>query len=150
MEFKSEVKEALLKIEFGKRAKRLTENHFENSYNTFGDYDNEEVIKIFRELGYDVKYDKRENFFKVTEKLIQYKLQCHICLKYGHVELGWYLLKDNKYYDGYVWGVMKNILEGNDEHLMRPEFHSYEELKEILKEAFLMYEDFKKELCSIS
>lgn len=144
MEFKAEFREALLKMKFGERAKRLTENYFTDSNNTFEDYDNKEVIKIFKELGYDVKYDKRENFFKVTEQLSLYRLQFHICLKYGQVDLGWWLFKDNKYYDGNVWFVMKGILDGTDERLMRPEFHNYEELKEILKEAFLMYEDFKK------
>lgn len=150
MEFKPEVREALFKIDFVKRAKKLTENHFTNSYNTFKDYENEEVIKILDELGYKAKYNRKESFFKIIEKKSPYKFYFHISLKYGTVELIWYVDKEDEFYGGSVWSMMKRILEGNDEMLMQPEFHNYEELKEILKEAFLMYEDFKKELCSIS
>ena len=34
----------------------------------------------------------------------------------------------------------------NDTKILRPCFHSYDELKEIMKIAFEMYEDFKREL----
>lgn len=83
------------------------------------------------------------------ENKLLYKFYFHISLKYGMVELIWYVDKGEEFYGGSVWSVMKKILEGNDEQLMKPEFHTYEELKEILKEAFSMYEDFKRELCSL-
>ncbi|EKQ54368.1 MULTISPECIES: hypothetical protein [unclassified Clostridium] len=146
MEFKSEVMEVLLKINFSERAKKLAGKHSIDSKDAPENYDTEEVIKIFSELGYDAKFNKKENFFKVTEKLTQYRVQCHISVKYSYVEIGWYLFKDNKFYEGDVWSAMKKALEGDDEQLMKPEFHSYEELKEILAEAFEMYEDFKREL----
>jgi len=150
MEFRPEVKDALLKINFVERAKKLTADHFADSDSTFESYDNEEIIKILDELGYKAKYNKEENFFKIVEKVLAYKFYFHISLKYGTVELIWYVDKEDEFYGGSVWSMMKRILEGNDEMLMQPEFHNYEELEEILKEAFLMYEDFKNELCSIS
>ncbi|QAA34639.1 hypothetical protein [Clostridium manihotivorum] len=150
MLFKPEVREALFKIDFVKRAKELTQNYSFDRENSFECYDNDNVKSIFDELDYKVKYYKKEKFFKVAEKIKDKKIQFNICLKYGYVEMGWYLFRDNKYYNGSVWSMMKESLEDDGENLKDPCFHNYEELKEILKEAFLMYEDFKKELCSIS
>lgn len=41
------------------------------------------------------------------------------------------------------------ILSNDTKKILRPCFHSYDELKEIMKIAFEMYEDFKRELIPI-
>jgi hypothetical protein len=40
-------------------------------------------------------------------------------------------------------------LDGSDENVRAPVFRNYIELKEILKEEFSMYKDFKQELLSV-
>ncbi|GKX65105.1 hypothetical protein [Inconstantimicrobium mannanitabidum] len=146
---KSEFKNVLLKIDFSKRAEKLTQEHSFDRDNTFEDYDNNEIIMAFSDIGYKAKYDKNENFFKVTESVLNYRIQVHACLKYGFIELGWYLFSQDKYYDGDTWSSIKRELDGEENLLRDLVFHNYEELKEILKEVFSMYEDFKRELCSL-
>jgi dsDNA-binding SOS-regulon protein len=49
-------------------------------------------------------------------------------------------------------GVLKYLLDGKDyeeDRIRKPVFRNYDDLREILKEAFIMYEDFKREVLSI-
>ena len=48
---------------------------------TFENYSNDEVIKIVKELGYSVKYRKKENFFQMIETIIGMKFYFHFSLK---------------------------------------------------------------------
>ncbi len=43
--------------------------------------------------------------------------------------------------------MLKQLLDGrDDEKVKKPVFRNYGDLKEILKDAFSMYDDFKREL----
>lgn len=139
------------KINFCNRFEKLS-----NCYqfdNTFERYSNDEVIKIISANTYKVKYVKSGNFFKIEEKLFDIKFYLHISLKYGNIELifGSVDIKTNKYITGgpfsRLYGLIK-FKEGiNLENNIRyPKFRNYDDLRAILKEAFSIYEDFKKEL----
>jgi hypothetical protein len=145
MELKPDIKIALENIDFIERYKNLSMKYAFDTNECFASYENSEVLNIFSELGYKVTFNKSENFFKVIEKTPLFKFQFNISLKYGLVELIWAVWKDKTYYGGNAWVMMKRLLEGNDENLKDPRFRNYEDLKEILTEAFAIYEDFKRE-----
>jgi hypothetical protein len=74
-------------------------------------------------------------------------------LKYGIVELiiGAVNTENDEFIIGGVFdGLYRNIkyAEGIvlDKNIRKPHFRNYDDLREILKEAFSIYEDFKKEL----
>ncbi|WP_025694110.1 hypothetical protein [Paenibacillus durus] len=76
-----------------------------------------------------------------------YKFQFNISLKYGLVEFIWAVWKNNDLQTGLPWGMLKQLLDGrDDEKVKKPVFRNYGDLKEILKDAFSMYDDFKREL----
>lgn len=149
MELKPDVKAALGRIDFIERYKRLSQKYAFDSKEKFTDYDNDEIIKVFSELGYKATYNKSENFFKIIEKTPIFKFQFNISLKYGLVELIWAVWKDKAYYGGNSWVLMKRLLEGSDENMRDPRFRNYTDLKEILSEAFSIYKDFKREFLAI-
>jgi len=136
-----EVKLALEKINFIDRYKQLSKKYDFDLNESFEKYDNNEVITLIKELGYDVRYYKKENFFKIQEEKSARDRYFHISLKYGIVELIWWA----------PWGVLKSHLDGkyDDDKIKRPVFRNYTDLRGILQEAFAMYEDYKRELLSI-
>ncbi|PEK58423.1 hypothetical protein [Bacillus wiedmannii] len=135
-----EIKEVLEKIDFVERYKSLSEK-FPDRTNTFENYENEKVIAVFESLGYKARFMKKENFFIVGEVKNKdfYTFRFNISLKYGLVEFIW-----SARYNGEV-----KALYSGSESLPAVCFHSYDELKEIMKIAFEMYEDFKRELIPI-
>ncbi|WP_430612013.1 hypothetical protein [Flavobacterium sp. JP2137] len=116
-------------------------------------YSKEEVVSIIKALGYDVKFMKKNNFFKIEQKIDGIKFYFHICLKYSLVELivGALYNENNIFITGDVFGgLYKDMqpLQGVElgKGINKPSFSSYSELTEILKEAFSIYEDFKTEV----
>ena len=56
-------------------------------------------------------------------------------------------MKDaDEYILGMPWGEYSRLLIDADYIIKKPVFGSYEDLEDILRTAFLMYEDFKKVL----
>ncbi|MGV3286668.1 hypothetical protein [Bacillus wiedmannii] len=147
---KPEIQASLAKIDFIKRYKALSEK-FSDRENTFENYENEKVIAVFESLGYKARFMKKENFFIVGEVMNKdfYTFRFNISLKYGLVEFIW-----SARYNGEVrvrnsWDMFVKVLSNGSERLPAVCFHSYDELKEIMKIAFEMYEDFKRELIPI-
>ncbi|MFJ1104636.1 hypothetical protein SNE23_23500 [Bacillus sp. RA(2023)] len=145
-----EIKEVLEKIDFIQRYKALSKQ-FPDRENTFENYENEKVIAVFESLGYKAHFMKKENFFIVGEVKNKdfYTFRFNISLKYGLVEFIW-----SARYNGEVrvrnsWDMFVKVLSNGSERLPAVCFHSYDELKEIMKIAFEMYEDFKRELIPI-
>jgi hypothetical protein len=149
MQLRPEIRTALERIDFGSRCKNLSEKYWFASNEGFGKYDNKEAINVFKELGYKAVHIKKENFFRITEGIDDYKFEFNISLKYGGTEFIWAVWKGKELQTGSPWGVLKKLLESNDERVRSPIFRNYHDLKEILQEALLMYEDFKRELLSI-
>lgn len=109
-------------------------------------YSCDEVIRIAHELGYTLSYNKRENFFKLLERTDGAQTQLNISLKFGLVESILSVTKDdNQYSVGGPFGVITRLL-GDSERIKYPAFESYDQLRNILKECFSIYEDVKKGL----
>lgn len=149
MELKPEVKASLGKIDFVNRYRELYMKYTFGSNERFKTYDNNLVIDIFNDLGYSVSFDKKENFFKFVEDCSSYKFQINISMKVGHTEIIWAVWKNGELQMGVPWILLKSLMGNTDQNIKYPIFRDYQDLKIILKESFLMYEDFKRELLSI-
>ena len=117
---------------------------------TFENYSNDEVIKIVKELGYSAKYRKKENFFQIIETTNKLKFYFHFSLKYGLVEviIYWECINNKDIWGGGTFaGICKKIeIAKNEEkegYIKDACFRNYEDLKNILREYFLIYEDLK-------
>ena len=117
---------------------------------TFENYSNDEVIKIVKELGYSAKYRKKEKFFQIIETTNKLKFYFHFSLKYGLVEIIMYwecINNKDKWGGGTFAGICKKIeIAKNEEkegYIKKARFRNYEDLKNILREYFLIYEDLK-------
>lgn len=153
-EMKPEIKTVLEKIEFVNRYRVLSEQ-FRGNPNDINDrldsYDIEKVNEIFTKLGYDVAFDNKEKFFKVgvVDNSSNYTIWFNIILEYGMTEFIWGVYHNNEVRLGSPWSVYSRLLIDPSERIKKPVYRSYEELEEILKEAFSMYEDFKFNLINL-
>ena len=123
---------------------------------TFENYSNDEVIEIVKELGYSAKYRKKENFFQIIETINEMKFYFHFSLKYGLVEIIMYwecINNKDKWGGGTFAGICKKIeIAKNEEkegYIKKARFRNYEDLKNILREYFLIYEDLKTEVLKV-
>ena len=123
---------------------------------TFENYSNDEVIKIVKELGYTAKYRKKENFFQIIETTNKLKFYFHFSLKYGLVEviMYWECINNKDIWGGGTFaGICKKIeIAKNEEkegYIKDARFRNYEDLKNILREYFLIYEDLKTEVLKV-
>ena len=123
---------------------------------TFENYSNDEVIKIVKELGYTAKYRKKENFFQIIETTNKLKFYFHFSLKYGMVEviIFWEYENNKDLSGGGLLSVVCKLIEisKNEEkegYIKKARFRNYEDLKNILKEYFLIYEDLKREVLKV-
>ena len=123
---------------------------------TFENYSNDEVIKIVKELGYSAKYRKKENFFQIIETTNKLKFYFHFSLKYGLVEIimYWESINNKDIWGGGTFaGICKKIeIAKNEEkegYIKKARFRNYEDLKNILREYFLIYEDLKTEVLKV-
>ena len=123
---------------------------------TFENYSNEKVIEIVKELGYSAKYKKKENFFQIIETTNKLKFYFHFSLKYGLVEIimYWECINNKDIWGGGTFaGICKKIeIAKNEEkegYIKKAHFRNYEDLKNILREYFLIYEDLKTEALKV-
>ena len=114
------------------------------------DYSNDKTIEIVKELGYSAKYRKKEKFFQIIETIDGIKFYFHFSLKYGLVEVIMYwecINNKDKWGGGTFAGICKKIeIAKNEEkegYIKDACFRNYEDLKNILREYFLIYEDLK-------
>ena len=117
---------------------------------TFENYSNEKVIEIVKELGYSAKYRKKEKFFQIIETINEKKFYFHFSLKYGMVEviIFWEYENNKDLSGGGLLSVVCKLIEiaKNEEkegYIKKARFRNYEDLKNILREYFLIYEDLK-------
>ena len=122
---------------------------------TFENYSNDEVIKIVKELGYSAKYRKKEKFFQIIETINEMKFYFHFSLEYGMVEIIMGMMNKNK--KNIIGGLVSNICkkieivknEEKEGYIKDACFRNYEDLKNILREYFLIYENFKTEVLKV-
>lgn len=145
MELNSKLRPALKGIDFCKRYQVLSEeNQFLNNDKIL---EQERVLELIKGFGYEVKFNKSESFYKIVQKQSDFKFQFNISLRHGNVELIWDVLQNNERLNlGGPWGVIYKLVLNSEERPLMPKFRTYEDLEEILKEAFSIYEDFKAEL----
>lgn len=154
IELNPKIKDALIKIDFIKRYETLS-----NTYNTERTSSNnrlvninvDKVMEIIQKSGYYVTFDSKEKFFKIREeKLENFLLSVHIILQSGMVDLVWVVKENDELILGAPWGTYSRRLIDINYRIKKPIFGTYEDLEEILKISFIMYEDFKKVLTDIN
>lgn len=144
-EFNPKVKEALQKINFVERYEALSNLYSKERIKEEERLlyiDVEEVIETIEDLGYHAKFLRGEGFYKLQEeKKDGYTFGFHICLKYGLAELIWVVKEGKKVLLGRPWGAC--VKEMHDGRIPMPVIGDYDDLEDILKTAFAMFEDFK-------
>lgn len=147
IELNSKIKDALVKIDFIKRYEELSDKFNTErtpSCNRLVHIDGEEVMQIIQDLGYFPLFDAKEKFYKIKEEQIgEFTLGVHIILQGGMVDLVWVVRKNEELLLGAPWGTYSRRLIGSGYRIKKPIIGTYEDLEEILKFTFKMYEDFK-------
>ena len=154
MELSKKELEIFEKINLYKRHSNISNQYrFEE---TFENYSNEKVIEIVKELGYSAKYKKKENFFQIIETINEMRFYFHFSLEYGMVEviIFWEYENNKDLSGGGLLSVVCKLIEiaKNEEkegYIKDARFRNYEDLKNILREYFLIYEDFKTEVLKV-
>lgn len=150
MELNAKVKTALIKMNFVKRYEELS-GKFSAERVPRSErliyLDGEEVMDMIRELGYQPLFDKKEKFYKIKEEKIgAFSFGFHIILDSGRVDLVWVVRENDTLLLGAPWSVYSRRLIDVNYRIKSPVFGTYEDLEEILKVAFEMYEEFKRVL----
>ena len=146
-ELHPKIKDALLKINFVERYEKLSARF--SAAKTLSDdrliyLDGEEVMAMIRAAGYSPQFDTREKFYRIKEEHIgKYSFNIHIILRYGIAELVWVVEEDGVLLLGAPWSTYSRRLIDGNYRIKNPVFGTYEDLEEILKIVFEMYEDFK-------
>ena len=144
MELNEKIKSALINIDFSKRYSELVSKFSFNYDEVLERYDNNIIIDMLNEYGYNAKYDKREDFFYIKEKNDIYTYQFNMSFRYGAIEFIWALWEGDKLLTGSTWNSLKRLLDGD--RIKLANFRNYEDLKSILKESLKLYEDFKAQV----
>lgn len=150
-ELNPKIKEALIGIDFIKRYEEVSKkfNAERTSLNHRLLYvDGKEVMEIIQELGFFPLFDSKEKFYKIREEQIgEFSFGVHIILQDGMVDLVWIVKEDGELLLGAPWGTYSRRLVDGSYRIKKPIFGTYEDLEQILKIAFNMYEDFKAVIC---
>ena len=136
------MRDVLSSINFVERYQSLCAPYAIGAKNSFENYDNQRVLEILLDVGYqNVKFWKRENFFRSTNKRGIYEFWYHIETKSGMIDLMWYARRDKKYYAGDRLTNLENFLFNPEKKHTRPVFRNYEELKDFLTVGYQLQED---------
>ena len=138
------------KINFVTRYKEIVKRHPsepENDLLTILDFDlTKEILESF---GYKVRYFKSEDFFRISEKREGYDFFFHVVFRWGRAELVWAVFQQKQLVLDVsdTWAIAYCKLTGCkwEDVLRDPCFHDYDEMEEMLKECFELWEDFKRE-----
>ena len=145
------LKKVLEKIDFVGRYSSLCTRHSDRE-NNIKDKSLREIDELLNNMNVSFSFDKKECFFKIKEKIVAYDFQFNIIPYTGALQFVWDI-KVNKIRLKLGWGMWENIVEEIEsidfEIKPRPYYSNYEELEEILREAFAIYEDFKTEVLKV-
>ena len=147
MELNLIVKQVLLDIDFINRYEALSKEYSPEKLRNkppLKYLDGELVMDMISEAGYIPGFDPKEKFFKFYEKIEDYRFGLHIVLYNGTVELIWAVKDKEKSIAGMPWGIYSRLMIDPDYRIKMPNFSDYDELEDILKTAFTIYEDFKQ------
>ena len=136
------MRDVLSSINFVERYQSLCAPYAIGAKNSFENYDNQRVLEILLEVGYqNVKFWKRENFFRSTNKRGIYEFWYHIETKSGMIDLMWYARREKKYYAGGRLTNLEDFLFKPEKTYSMPVFRNYEELKDFLTVGYQLQED---------
>ena len=145
------LKKVLQKINFEKRYLEICNKYsdFRNSINSKSISD---IDLLLNQMEVKFKYSKKECFFKIEDKSNLITIGFNIIPYTGALQFVW-SVKQNKQMLELSCGVLESILEEmlnkSFEIRPRPYYSNYQELEEILTEAFAIYEDFKTEVLKV-
>ena len=104
-------------------------------------------METIQDLGYSPLFDSKDKFYKIKEEQIgNLALGVHIILQDGMVDLVWVVRENGELLLGAPWGTYSRRLIDSSYRIKKPIIGTYEDLEEILKITFEMYEDFKSAL----
>ena len=154
IELNSKIKDALLKIDFITQYEKLS-SQFSSDRTPSKDrliyINGEEVMEIIRDLGYSPLFNAKEKFYKIKEEQIgAFRFGVHIILQGGMVDLVWVVRENDELLLGAPWGMYSRRLIDVNYRIKKPIFGTYEDLEDILKSTFEMYEDFKNAFIQLS
>lgn len=146
----SKVKDALVQINFIKRYEELSGKYDPSktpSEHRLVYLDGEEVMSMIRDLGYTPKFNSKEKFYYIQDEQVgDYSFRVHLILWYGMAEIIWVVKEGEELLLGSPWGTYSKRIIDSSYRIKKPVFSTYDELEDILKVSFKMYEDFKTEL----
>ena len=139
------------KINFTKRYEELSKK-----YSTAPSDDLLEILDIdltkdiIESFGYKARYYRGERFFRISDKKEGYDFYFNIALDYGMAELIWAVYHNKELVRdvSVPWGVIYQYLLHIKEYSGTPDysrFRDYDELEDILRDVFDIWEDFKRE-----
>ena len=108
----------------------------------------EDVLAIFKKLGYTAKYKKGERTYSVTEKASEsISLKLGLEIKYSAIDYGFVVYENSSYLYGGPSLVLERDLTGDlDYRTGRPAFSDREEFEIILSVILGMYRDLLEEI----
>ena len=147
----SHLKKVLEKIDFVERYLSLCTKYSDRE-NNIKDKSLKEIGELLNNINVSFSFSKEECFFKIKEKRFAYDFQFNIIPYTGALQFV-LSVKQNEQMLKLSWGVWESILEEmlnkNFEIRPRPYYSNYQDLEEILTEAFAIYEDFKTEVLKV-
>lgn len=148
VELHPSVKNALTQMNFTARYEELS-NQFSADRTPSSErliyMDGEIVFEMLRDLGYVPSFNAKEKFYKIREEQVgTLSFGFHIILRDGMATFVWVVREGDKVLLGSPWSTYSKKLLGPGYKIKTPVFGSYEDLEELLKKAFDMYEDFKR------
>lgn len=153
IELNPKIYTALLNINFIKRYEQLSRT-FDivrtPSKERLRYFDGEIIMDSLVQLGYEVEFEPKEKYFKIKEEQIKnYTFAVNIILENGMVDLVWIVKDNGKLVQGLPIGEYSRLMIAPNYKIKKPIFGTYEDLDEIFKVSFEMFEDFKQKLTSI-
>ena len=153
IELNPKVKKVLLEIDFIKRYEQLshTFNDEKTSINERLRYfDGEIIMDSLTQLGYTVSFEPKEKFFKISEhQLEDYLFSANIILDNGMVDLVWVVRENGNLILGLPIGEYSRLIIDPKCKIKKPIFGTYEDLDEIFRISFQLFEDFKQALINL-
>ncbi len=147
IELNFKIKNALIKMNFIDRYEELSKR-FSGERMPLNErlvyVEKDEVMDMIRDLGYSPMFDTTEKFFKIKEEQVEnFTFGFHIILRDGMADLVWIVRENGELLLGAPWSTYSRRLIDVNYRIKKPVFGTYEDLEDILKAAFKMYEDFK-------
>ncbi len=134
-------------IDLFTRYKDLSDRY--NSKEVLEELDKDLILEYLKELNCRFSFSSKEGFYGLSEQDGDYDFKFNVSLKYGMVEpvIWGKNVCSQEQYGGALIRVTKLIQKSMDvenvERIMYPRYKSVEDLKQIIKELYVLYQDFK-------